>query len=109
MRWDALLTEYLAHTKLRYRADLSACSACASPAGGSCLRSGCPLQISVQGEITYLQWMQEEQDAELRFLEDNSTAFEDQDAPAEQERPQPQEVCLIAYTYEACTSTVIPS
>ncbi|CAL5220152.1 g2114 [Coccomyxa viridis] len=34
---------------------------------------------------------EEEQDAELRYLQDNSAAFEDQEAPAEQEEPQPQE------------------
>ena len=39
--------------------------------------------------------MQEEQDAELRYLQDNSTAFGDQEAPAEQEEPWPQEVHVI--------------
>lgn len=53
--------------------------------------------------------MQEEQDAELRYLEDNSIAFKDQDAPAEQERLQPQEVCLIAYSYEPWTFILTPS
>ena len=43
--------------------------------------------------------MQEERDAELRYLQENSTAFGDQEAPAElaeQEEPQPQEVCMVA-------------
>ena len=43
--------------------------------------------------------MQEEQDAELRYVQENSTAFADQEAPAEQEEPQPQEVCLMACSH----------
>ena len=38
--------------------------------------------------------MQEEQDAELRYLQDNTAAFENQEA--EQEDPAPQEVGLLA-------------
>jgi len=48
--------------------------------------------------------MQEEQDAELRYLQDNSTAFGDQDAPAGQEEPQPQEVQLISCLPVSCCS-----
>ena len=63
--------------------------------------------------------VQEEQDAELKYLQDNSTAFDDQEALAEQEEPQSQEVCLILSTTghsrltvqrskDACMMTMLP-